>query len=61
MPTGAQAMTRTAWIAHCTRRLRQLRPDESPSTLATVVEEMWLDVSSFDPTLAAEIEHECWD
>ena len=54
------ALARPEWVAQCTRRLRALRPHDDPSLLADVANQAWADVSSFDPRVAAEMEHLCW-
>jgi len=59
--TEPQTGTRADWIDQCLRRLRELRPDEDPLFLANMVDEIWHDVPSFHPELAAEMEHECWE
>jgi len=57
----AASRDRPSWVARCARRLHELRPGSDLAMLDTVAEAMWLEVSNFDPTLAAEMEHECWE
>ncbi|HMC16890.1 MAG TPA: hypothetical protein VKI18_14725 [Albitalea sp.] len=57
----AASQDRSSWVARCARRLHELRPKADTHTLDSLADSMWLEVSSFDPTLAAEMEHECWE
>ena len=59
--TEAASQDRTSWVARCARRLHELRPGADTRTLEALAETMWLEVSNYDPTLAAEMEHECWE
>ena len=51
-------LERADWVAQCAQRLRELRPEQDPQRLAALVAEMWDEVGSFDPVIAAEMEHE---
>jgi hypothetical protein len=55
----AASADRASWVARCARRLHELRPAADTAMLDSLAEAMWLEVSAFDPTLAAEMEHEC--
>jgi hypothetical protein len=57
----AAGQDRSSWVARCARRLHELRPGADTFMLDTVADALWLEVSNFDPTLAAEMEHECWE
>ena len=57
---GRTPFRREQWIATCEERLRELRPDNSREAIASVAQDLWADVSSFDPVIAAEMEHEAW-
>lgn len=46
------------WLARCTSRLIELRPHDHQERLAALADGMWPDVGHYDPSLAAEIEHE---
>jgi hypothetical protein len=59
--SAAASQDRTSWVARCARRLHELRPGADTRMLDSLADTMWLEVSSFDPTLAAEMEHECWE
>jgi len=59
--TEAVSHDRKSWVARCARRLHELRPGADIRTLDSLADSMWLEVSSFDPALAAEMEHECWE
>jgi len=54
-------LEKAEWVAQCTQRLRELRPEQDQRRLAALVDEMWCDVGSFDPVIAAEMEHESTD
>jgi hypothetical protein len=51
---------RGVWIAECAARLSELRPADERAALLSVAADLWSEVSSFDPVLAAEMEHESW-
>lgn len=57
---GRTPFRREKWIATCEERLRELRPDHNRDSIASVAHDLWNDVSSFDPAIAAEMEHEAW-
>ena len=48
------------WLAACTARLSQLRPDQSGPAMASMARTLWLDVPAFDPVIAAEMEYQTW-
>ena len=58
--TGSPCLSRTDWIWICATRLGQLRPDQSVECVAFVARDLWADVASFDPLIAAEMEYEAW-
>ncbi len=58
---SANSRARAAWADQCLRRLRELRPDDAVPILCAKVDEISHDLCGFDPVLAAEMEHECWD
>lgn len=51
---------REHWVRQCSTRLAQLRPRHDREVLDTLAQDMWSDVASFDPEIAAEMEHESW-
>lgn len=51
---------RDEWVRICAARLARLRPGSDPAFVVSVARDMWADVASFDPLIAAEIEHESW-
>jgi hypothetical protein len=51
---------RLQWIAVCSARLQELRPDEPLDFLQMTAADMWEDVASYDPVISAEMEHEAW-
>lgn len=51
---------RSDWLAACTLRLIQLRPDQGTAAMAATARDLWLDVAAFDPVIAAEMEYETW-
>jgi len=51
---------RKDWVAACTHRLIQLRPDQAVSVMASLARALWPDVAAFDPVIAAEMEYETW-
>lgn len=51
---------RNDWLAACTARLSQLRPDQGVPAMASMARALWLDVATFDPVIAAEMEYETW-
>lgn len=53
-------MQRDEWVQICAARLARLRPGSDPAFVVSVARDMWADVASFDPLIAAEIEHESW-
>ena len=55
-----RAWLRNDWLAACTARLSQLRPDQGAPVMASMARALWLDVSAFDPVIAAEMEYETW-
>jgi hypothetical protein len=57
----AASQDRSSWVARCARRLHELRPGADTHAIDSLADAMWLEVSSFDPTLAAEMEHESWE
>ena len=59
-PAAAYRMQRDEWVQICATRLAQLRPDSDPAFVVSVARAMWGDVASFDPLIAAEMEHESW-
>ena len=54
-------LVKDAWIAKCALRLRELLPDADPARMLDLAEDLWTDVSTFDPTIAAEMEYESRD
>ena len=50
--------TRDAWIAKCALRLQELLPDSDPVQMLDLAKDLWTDVSTFDPMIAAEMEYE---
>ena len=54
-------MTRDAWIASCALRLRELLPDADPARALDLAKDLWTDVTTFDPMIAAEMEYESRD
>ena len=54
-------LPRDAWIAKCALRLRELLPNADPAGMLDLAEDLWTDVSMFDPTIAAEMEYESRD
>jgi len=57
---ASKVWPRNNWLAVCTARLGQLRPDEGVIAVASKARAMWLDVGTFDPVIAAEMEYETW-
>lgn len=57
---GLRGLSRSDWIGLCAIRLGQLRPDQSVECVAFVATDLWADVASFDPVIAAEMEYEAW-
>jgi len=57
---GRRFLSRTDWVWICATRLGQLRPDQSVECVAFVARDLWADVASFDPLIAAEMEYEAW-
>lgn len=57
---GQPSVARKAWIKSCAARLGQLRPEHDGALIMSVASAMWPDVGSFDPGIAAELEHEAW-
>lgn len=53
-------LQRERWLNICATRLRQLRPHDDPIRLDAMALELWFDVATFDPAIAAEMEHESW-
>ena len=53
--------TKSAWIASCALRLRELLPDADPARMLDLANDLWTDVSTFDPMIAAEMEYESRD
>lgn len=54
-------LTRDAWIARCAMRLNELLPATDPIRLLDLATDLWTDVSTFDPAIAAEMEYESRD
>lgn len=54
------ALAAQAWVAQCTARLRQLRPQQDHLSCLRMASSLWRDVSAYDPRIAAEMEHESW-
>ena len=52
------SLTRDAWIARCALRLQELLPDSDPVQMLDLAKDLWTDVSTFDPMIAAEMEYE---
>ena len=52
--------SRESWIEICATRLGEVGHDGDNSVLALLATDLWADVGLFDPTIAAEIEHESW-
>ena len=59
-PAAGYRMQRDEWVRICAARLARLRPGSDPAFVASVARDMWTDVASFDPSIAAEMEHESW-
>lgn len=59
-PSSA-ALPREVWIRRCAVRLLQLRPRGEPGLVTRIADELWLDVSRFNPEIAAELEHDSGD
>src|SRR5882757_6825759 len=59
-PAEPDQMQRDQWVSICTVRLKQLRPHHHHAALTSVARSLWLDVGSFDPLIAAELESESW-
>ncbi len=57
---GSDRLRREEWVSDCAVRLSQLRLGEDPEFIASLAARMWADVGSFDPVIAAEMEHEAW-
>lgn len=51
-------LTREAWTATCASRLCELLPDADPAQMLELAKDLWTDVSTFDPMIAAEMEYE---
>ena len=51
-------LTQDAWIAGCASRLCELLPDAAPARMLELAKDLWTDVSTFDPVIAAEMEYE---
>ena len=50
--------TRDAWITKCALRLHELFPATDPAQMLDLAKDLWTDVSTFDPVIAAEMEYE---
>jgi hypothetical protein len=57
---GPRYVSRTDWIWICATRLGELRPEQSVECVAFVARDLWADVATFDPAIAAEMEYEAW-
>ncbi len=57
---GQPSLTRKEWVRRCAARLGELRPEHDWTLIASLAKSMWADVGSFDPVIAAELEHEAW-
>jgi hypothetical protein len=53
-------LSRADWVWICAARLSQLRPDQDVESIVFVAKDLWTDVASFDPVIAAEMEYEAW-
>lgn len=60
VPAATRQWRRDDWLAACTLRLAQLRPDQGVQDIASMARALWLDVAAFDPVIAAEMEYETW-
>ena len=58
--SASKVWSRHNWLAVCTARLGQLRPDERLIAVESMARAMWLDVGTFDPVIAAEMEYQTW-
>lgn len=58
--SGATRLNRTQWVQACAARLRQLRPADDRASIGSLARNLCRDVASFDPDIAAEMEHEAW-
>ncbi len=53
-------LARERWIEICATRLGEIGHYGEGSELTLLATALWADVGLFDPTIAAEIEHESW-
>jgi hypothetical protein len=53
-------LSRADWIWICAAQLSRLRPDQDVESIVFVAKDLWTDVASFDPVIAAEMEYEAW-
>ena len=53
-------ISREDWIAMCIARLVEVGHDGDAAALVLLATDLWSEVGRFDPTIAAEIEHESW-
>jgi hypothetical protein len=51
-------VSRGQWIALCAQRLASLRPTMAGRPSLELAQQLWEEVGSFDPVIAAEMEHE---
>ena len=49
---------RDRWLTAFVARMSELRPSEDEDSLQALAAELWEDVGSHDPDIAAEMEHE---
>lgn len=59
-PPGSSQRRRDEWIGVCAAHLHELRPHDDQRALDLIATEMWFEVGSFDPAIAAEMECEAW-
>lgn len=51
-------LPREVWLACYIARLSELRPGEDQHRIASSARDLWPDLASFDPVIAAEMEYE---
>ena len=56
--SASPTCARDQWIAACSQRLSALRPRVPTSECLSLALELWKDVGTYDPVIAAEMEYE---
>lgn len=56
----ARADSRGQWIERCAQRFASLRPTLAGRPSLELAQQMWEEVGSFDPVIAAEMEYEAF-